>query len=261
MTKVRMATRNEVIGRYVVKYSRASKKSKGEILDSICLTTGISRSHLIHVFTQNRLEPKQQKRRGGCKRKYGPEVVTTLIKLWAYMDFASGKRLKAGMQDLIEALVQFGEVNCSNEILAKLHQMSAATMDRLLKHEKEKMQFRGISTTKPGTLLKRDIPMRLGTQWDDAKVGFVEIDLVAHCGETTAGEYVNTLDVTDICTGWTETAAVINKAQKHVFKALLDIRERLPFPLLGIDSDNGSEFINHELYRYCSQEQIYHITF
>ncbi|GHU85326.1 hypothetical protein FACS1894198_3010 [Clostridia bacterium] len=112
-------------------------------------------------------------------------------------------------------------------------------MDRLLKHEKEKIRFRGISTTKSGTLLKRDIPIRLGTEWDDARVGFVEIDLVAHCGETTAGEYVNTLDVTDVCTGWTETAAVINKAQKHVFKALLDIRERLPFPLLGIDSDNG----------------------
>ncbi|GHV30905.1 hypothetical protein FACS189481_5680 [Clostridia bacterium] len=98
--------------------------------------------------------------------------------------------------------------------------------------------------------------MILGTQWGDAKVGFVEIDLVAHCGETTAGEYVNTLDVTDVCSGRTETASVINKAQKHVFKALLDIRERLPFLLLGIDSDNGSEFINHELYRYCNQENI-----
>ncbi|GHV30661.1 hypothetical protein FACS189481_5150 [Clostridia bacterium] len=162
MTKVSMATRNEIIGRYLVKYSRASKKGKGEILDSICSTTGISRSRLIHIFTQNRLEPKQQRRRGGRKRKYGPEVVNALIKLWAYMDFASGKRLKAGMQDLIEALVQFGEVNCSNDVLEKLLQMSAATMDRLLKYEKEKMKFRGISTTKPGTLLKRDIPMRLG---------------------------------------------------------------------------------------------------
>ena len=193
MTKVSMVTRNEIIGRYVVKYSKASKKGKGEILDSICATTGISRSRLIHVFAQNRLEPKQQRRRGGRKRKYGPEVVTVLTKIWAYMDFASGKRLEAGMQDLLDSLVQFEEIHCNNDVLEKLHQISAATMDRLLKHEKEKMRFSGISTTKPGTLLKRDIHMRLGTEWDDAKVGFVEIDLVAHCGETTAGEYVNTL--------------------------------------------------------------------
>jgi hypothetical protein len=96
----------------------------------------------------------------------------------------------------------------------------------------------------------------LGSEWDDAVPGYVEIDLVAHCGSTAAGDYVNTLDVTDICTGWTETAAVLNKAQRHVFNALLDIENRLPFPLRGIDSDNGSEFINGHLYRYCRQKGI-----
>ena len=118
------------------------------------------------------------------------------------------------------------------------------------------MRFRGISTTKPGTLLKKDIPIRLGTQWDDDAPGFLECDLVAHCGPTTAGEYINTLDMTDIATGWTETRAVINKAQRHVFAAILHVRENLPFPLLGIDSDNGGEFINNELYRYCKQERL-----
>jgi hypothetical protein len=113
-----------------------------------------------------------------------------------------------------------------------------------------------MSTTKPGTLLKKNIPLRMGDEWDDAVPGFVEIDLVAHCGESTAGEYVNTLDVTDICTGWTETRAVINKAERHVHAALIVIGNQQPFTYKGIDSDNGSEFINHHLFRWCKKENI-----
>jgi hypothetical protein len=157
---------------------------------------------------------------------------------------------------MLNALIKHGELNTSQEIQIKLKEVSAATADRLLSASKKGLTFKGKSTTKPGTLLKRDIPIRLGTEWDDAVPGFVEIDLVAHCGETTAGDYVNTLDVTDICTGWTETAAVFNKAQKHVFNALMDICNRQPFPLRGIDSDNGSEFINAHLFRWCKEKKI-----
>jgi hypothetical protein len=172
------------------------------------------------------------------------------------MDFASGKRLTAGMGDMLDALLRFGEIDFDDDILRLLREMSPATADRLLKHARENMRFKGMSATKPGTLLKRDIPIRLGTEWDDAVPGYMECDLVAHCGTTTAGEYINTLDMTDICTGWTETRAVINKAQRHVHGAITDIAQLLPFPLLGIDSDNGSEFINAHLYRYCVEKGI-----
>jgi hypothetical protein len=134
--------------------------------------------------------------------------------------------------------------------------VSAATADRLLAKAKKGLTLKGKSTTKPGTLLKKDIPIRMGNEWDDAVPGFVEIDLVAHCGESTAGDYVNTLDVTDICTGWTETAAVLNKAQIHVFNALKAIETAQPFEFKGIDSDNGSEFINHQLHRWCKERGI-----
>ena len=134
----------------------------------------------------------------------------------------------------------------------KLLHMSASFMDRLLKPTKLTSGFKGIRNTKPGSLLKKDIPIRLGTQWDDALTGYVEIDLIAHCGDFAFGEFVSTLDVNDICTGWTETKAIINKAQKHVFEAFMDIENNLPFKYKGIDSDNGSEFINAHLYKYCN---------
>jgi hypothetical protein len=133
--------------------------------------------------------------------------------------------------------------------------MSRSTIDRCLQPARFEHR-RGLSTTKPGALLKKAIPVRTYAEWDDARPGFVEMDLVAHCGETTAGQYLNTLTVVDISTGWTECLAVYQKTQPAVFEAILQLRQRLPFPLLGVDSDNGGEFINDILYRYCLTEQI-----
>jgi hypothetical protein len=113
-----------------------------------------------------------------------------------------------------------------------------------------------LSTTKPGSLLKNLIPIRTFTEWDEERPGFLEIDLVAHCGNTTAGQFLCTLTCTDLCTGWTEGRGLLHRAQEAVSEALRQMRQRLPFPLLGIDSDNGSEFINDLLYRYCLDEKI-----
>jgi len=134
--------------------------------------------------------------------------------------------------------------------------MSAATIDRRLAPDRAKLQVRGRSHTKPGSLLKDSIPMRTWADWDDAVPGFVEIDLVGHEGGNPSGEHAYTLTVTDIATGWTENRSVRNKAQRWVFAALMDIRDHLPFPLLGIDSDNGSEFINHHLFSWCTEHQV-----
>ncbi|MDP2728111.1 MAG: transposase family protein [Dehalococcoidia bacterium] len=133
--------------------------------------------------------------------------------------------------------------------------MSAATIDRRLRLYKPKL-LKGLSTTKPGTLLKKQVPVHTYTPWDEQRPGFVEIDLVAHCGISTAGHYLNSLVVTDIATGWTECIGVWGKGQMAVYEALKNVRERLPFPLLGIDSDNGSEFLNDHLVRWCKLEKI-----
>jgi hypothetical protein len=141
-------------------------------------------------------------------------------------------------------------------MIKKVLAMSPATADRLLAGARKSMRLYGRSTTKPGSIRKKDIPIRLGAQWDEDRPGYMEMDLVAHCGETTAGDYLNTLDMTDIYSGWTETVAVFNKAQRHVFAAVKAVRQRLPFALLGLDSDNGSEFINAHMYRYCQSENL-----
>jgi len=258
MTKISMKARKEIIDKHAGTYRKASKKKKMEILNYVCAATGLSRDRAARVLRgekKSKIKSKPRKK-PGRKPIYDFEVCQALKKVWTYMDFACGKRLHEGIGDMLDAIIRFGEISWNEEIISKLRQMSASSIDRLLKKEKESLRLKGISTTKPGTLLKRNIPIRLGQQWDDAVPGYVEVDLVAHCGASTAGEYINTLNVTDICTGWTEPIAVLNKAQRHVFTGMMDVQDRQPFDFLGIDSDNGSEFINHQLKRYCEQKGI-----
>jgi hypothetical protein len=154
-------------------------------------------------------------------------------------------------------LHQNGFLDVSPECYARLQRVSPSTMDRLrARYGRRRGKARGF--TKPGTLLKSQIPVRTWAEWNEDRPGFCELDLVDHSGGNTRGDHAWTLTFTDVKTGWTECVAVRNKAQKHVFAAIQLVRERLPFPLLGIDSDNGSEFINDELFRSCQQE---HITF
>lgn len=233
------------------RYRRASKTQKAAMLDELTALTGWNRS-----YASRRLRAEPKKRSGpetrGRKKSYTPEVMVPLRRVWASLDYACGKRVAAGMGDVLDALVRADELVCGQPVIERVRSMSAATIDRMLAPDRAKTSLKGRATTKPGTLLKSQIQIRTGTEWNDALPGFIEIDLVAHCGDSTRGEYCNTLDATDIATGWTETRAVRNKAQVHVFAALEDIVAHLPFPLLGIDSDNGSEFINNELLRYCA---------
>jgi len=159
---------------------------------------------------------------------------------------------------LVAVLERHGELLLDAETKARLLSLSSATVDRLLRVERAHHHPHGLSTTKPGTLLKHSIPIRTFADWDDVVPGFVEVDLVAHCGESTHGEYLNSLTMTDIATTWTECLAIRNRSQLTVSQAIVQARTRLPFPLLGLDSDNGAEFMNAHLLHYCQQE---HITF
>ena len=159
----------------------------------------------------------------------------------------AGKRLAPCLAELVAVLRRFGELDIDEDTAALLAGMSAATIDRRLAPERKKHELKGRCHTKPGSLLKSQIPVRTWADWDDAVPGFVEIDLVGHDGGNAAGEHAFTLTVTDIATGWTENRSVRNKARKWVLAALDDIARAMPFPILGVDSDNGSEFINHHL--------------
>lgn len=249
------------------RYRQAGRKEKKQMLDEFCGTTGYNRCYARWVLRQCGKVEKSDGRRLGkgvgapgprrAKAKlYDERVRQALVQIWELVDYACGKRLVAILPEMIVKLEQFNELQLDEETKTKLPQLSASTADRLLRPERRKYELKGRRRTRPGTLLKHQIPIRTFAEWDEQKPGFVEIDLVAHDGGMAIGDYAQTLDMTDVCTGWTETIAVPNKAQVWVFEAIGKARSRLPFPLLGIDSDNGSEFINHELWRYCHKEGI-----
>ena len=249
------------------RYRKARKKDKQRILDEFCVTTGYSRGYARFVLRNHGravwlrgkrivIGDRHQRQQRIKPRYYDDEVVKTLVKLWELLNYLCGKRLVAIMPELLNKLEQFGELRLAAITKEKLLLISASSVDRLLKAERRKHQLRARSHTKPGTLLKHQIPIRTFAEWNEQQPGFAEIDLVAHDGGLALGDFCQTLDLTDVCTGWTETEAVPNKAQVWVFEALQTIRARLPFPLRGLDSDNGSEFVNNELLRYCRQEQI-----
>lgn len=263
-----MKERNTVTKTLAAQYRRASKKRKGMILNELVEATGYNRVYAAKLLRGHGLRVEASPGavlEGSVRVKapraprepvYGPEVVKALAKVWKTMDFICGKRLAPVLPEVVPLLVRHGELRAGRSVQAKLAGMSAATIDRLLTPERRKTQLKGRGRTKPGTLLKHQIPVRTFSDWDEAEPGFLEMDLVAHDGGLAHGEYCQILDATDVCTGWSEQVAVPTKAQCWVFGAIKDMRERLPFALKGIDSDNGSEFINHQLADYCAEERI-----
>ena len=189
-------------------------------------------------------------------RIYTRELLPALRKVWATLDRVCGKRLAAVMAPTIAALERHGELSLTAEQRELLEAASPATLDRLLAPERGRLRLKGRSLTKPGTLLKNQIPVRMFAEWDHSRAGFLEIDLLAHEGGDPRGEFAYSLCVTDVASGWTEARVVRNRARKWTFEALVGIRAELPFALLGIDSDNRGEFINNNLADYCRAEGI-----
>lgn len=238
------------------RYAKARKKERTAILREFVATTGYHRKHASALLHGNRQwrDPKQPLR--PARRNFYTEADRRAV-LWLVelFDSIGSKRLRVAMNNELANLRRNRHLNVSRECYQHLRQVSASTMDRWRRAARRPgRKPRG--GTKPGTLLKQQIPIRTFADWEDKRPGFGEIDLVQHDGGNNKGDFANTLNATDVCTGWTEAAASPNKAQVHVFAALQKIRTRLPFPLLGIDSDNGAEFINHQLQRYCEQEQL-----
>jgi transposase InsO family protein len=265
--RLTMAERRVVTKATCERYRKATRKAKGLILDEFTATTGYCRCYArwllrnhgrqVEIRPGIRVEGDARARsRRRVKRIYGEDVLAALKKLWVMLDYISGKRLKPALAGLIERLEAFKEIRLTKAVRTQLLNISAATIDRLLAHERAKFKLKGRRHTKPGSLLKHQIPIRTYSDWDDARPGFLEMDLVGHEGGSACGDYCFTLDVTDVASGWSEQAAVLNKAQIHVFDALLDIRQRLPIAVLGLHSDNGSEFINAHMRRFCTRERI-----
>jgi len=247
-------SKRELLAEVRPRYTLGNRTAKRRILDELVASTGYHRKYAIQLLNH---PPKRRtrKRRAGQPKYAGP-VRAALEKVWRAANCICGKRLAPTLAEFVAALERHGELKLDAETRRLLLCISPATADRLLKRVRQGVRPHGLGTTKPGTLLKQAIPIRTFAQWDDAQPGFMEIDLVAHCGDSTHGEYLNSLDMVDVKTRWVELTPLINRSQATVTAAVADCQTRLPYRLLGLDSDNGSEFINNDLKRHCDKEGI-----
>jgi len=245
-------TKREYLEAVHGRYKNATREQKRLILDEYCATTGCHRKHAIRQINgfKRFSAPKPKKR--GRKPLYDSEaILRPLKKIWLTANLPCSKRLKPIMPLWLPGYeASFGPLNPTTR--AALLQISAATIDRLLQPTRKQMEHRGRATTKPGSLLRSQIP--LGTnQWDQDQPGFLEADTVAHCGASMAGQFANSLDCVDIATTWTEQRAVWGRGEQGVLQTLQDIEESLPFDIRGFDCDNGAEFLNRHLVRHFTQ--------
>jgi len=250
------------------RYRQAGKKEKGTILNEFVALTGFVRSYaalvlrnqgrVVQVNRKLRVRGDVGKRLPGRGRgaTYDEQTVKALVQVWRIMDYICGKRLAPVLGEIVERLLRHNELRCDATTSQKLARMSAATIDRLLRPERQKYQLKGRAHTRPGTLLKHQIPMRTFNEWEEAQPGFLEIDLVGHDGGVLDSLHAFTLNATDVASGWTSSTALKNKAQVWSLAGIEKIRAKLPFSLLGLDSDNGSEFINETLFNFCQEHKI-----
>jgi len=271
-----MKTRKKICGKIFRRYQKAGRKGKAKILDEYAPLLDYNRDYLANLLnnwgkTRYALTggeiikytakpavqgygkaPKGKKT--GRPEKYNPAFVAVLQAVWELFDFQCGKLLAPLIRGMMSFLVT--EFNLNEKFQTLLQSVSPATIDRKLRKAKQHYRVKGISTTKHGSLLKSQIPVRVCFDWGERKPGYFELDTVSHCGAHACGQFCQTLTVTDVGSGWTEECALLNTAHRWVKEQIARTRDALPFPMLGIDSDNGGEFINHQLLDWCVQNGI-----
>src|SRR6266568_962413 len=251
---VSLQTRREFLQHMIPRYRKASSvKKKSKLLDAFTAATGYNRKYAMELL--NHAQEGQPLPQRPHSRQYGSDVQHALFLVWNAANRICAKRLIPFLPTLIEALERHEHLHLMEECRSQLLSMSAATADRLLRSQRTLGQ-RGLSTTRAGTLLKQQIPIRTFEEWKETRPSFLEADLVAHCGADIEGGYVYTLTLTDVATGWTECLPLLHRREVPVLAALRRARTLFPFPILGIATDNGGEFINEVLIAYCEQEQI-----
>jgi len=251
--KMSLQSRKELLDRLAGRYRTSTWKEKGRILDEFVSGSGYHRKQATALLNGRRRKTRPARR--SPSRRYDDGVRTALIRVWKAANRICSKRLIPYLPDFLAALERFGHLTVPTDVRKRLLTMSRATADRLLYDERHP-EGRSISTTRRGNLLKHKIAVRTFADWNEVVPGFMEADLVAHCGDRAEGAFLNTLVLTDIATGWTECIALLRRSEADVSGAIHALRQCLPFPVLGLDTDNGGEFINYDLLRYCEREKI-----
>ena len=247
-------SKRELLEEIRPRYLKAKRSKKKIMLDEFVAATGYHRKYATRLLKHGR--PRRSTKKHGLQKVYQGEVVVALEQIWEVCGRICSKRLHPFLPEIVKVLERCGELRLSEQTKTLLLRMSRSTIDRCLGPARFEHPPHGLSTTKPGSLLKKAIPVRTFTPWDEDQPGFLEIDLVAHCGGSVEGQYINTLTCVDLSTGWIECLPVHHRSQQAVFEAIQTMRTYLPFLLLGLDSDNGGEFINDLLYQYCLSEEI-----
>jgi hypothetical protein len=260
--KLSMSARREITKKHAAEYAKASKKVKGVMLDQLVATTGWSRANARRALTAARIRkgPVRAVERTPRRPTYGYDMLKLLIQVWNLAGRPSGKYLAATMGIWLPKLELHGELDqkrLNDQTRAQLLKVSGATIDRMLKPTRDGGQLVGLSGTRPGPLLRNSIQVRKAGDEHEKAPGFVEADLVLHCGATLQGEFAHSLTVTDVFTGWTENVALKNGAHRWVIEGMTQIEDRLPFPLVGLDTDNGGEFINHALIKWAGDRDLF----
>ena len=247
-------SRKELRVSFQKNYSDSSWLDRNKVIDGFVAATGYERKYAIKLLnTPVALEIKQRK---STKRViYDEQVKQALVSLWHAANQICSKRLVPFIPELLKVLERHGHLQLPETVREKVLDISHSTVDRLLQSERSKVN-RSVTTTKPGSLFKHRIKVRTFADWDDVIPGFIEADLVAHCGDDTNGSFLNTLTLIDISSGWLECMALIRKSANDVITALEVVSDLLPFKLLGLDTDNGSEFINNDLLDFCDDKNI-----
>ncbi|WP_310722244.1 transposase, partial [Burkholderia pseudomultivorans] len=250
-----MATRRELIEAVGERYRRSGRVEKREILDEFVQVTGYHRKHAIRVLCR---EPGPSRTKPGPQRRYDDEVRAALITLWEAGDRICGKRLKALIPTLIDSMTRHGHMTLSKEVRQRLNQISAATIDRLLRDVREQA-FAGQRRRAGGVgnAIRRAVPIRTFADWKDPLPGYLEVDFVEHCGGTKIdGDFVHSFVLTDIATGWTECLAMPYRSGAFVLEHVEQVRRALPFPLRGLDCDNDTAFMNEAVFDFCKATSI-----
>lgn len=236
------------------RYREAGREQRSGILDEFCAATGYHRKYAIALLNRPREDVFRQARPRRRSPTYSEQTIEVLAQIWIAAGYPWSSRLKA----LLPLWLPWAKKHIKkldDEVEQQLGRISPRQIDRRLKDRKVALGRRIYGRTKPGTLLKHHIPIKTDN-WDVAAPGFAEIDLVSHSGNNASGEFIHSLNLTDILTTWVETKAVMGKGQQGIVNAISEMQESMPFALCGIDSDNGSEFINHHLYKYCQDQHI-----
>ncbi len=235
------------------KYHKAKKKKKGQFLDDFCDFTGHNRKYALDLLNKPlKSKWKHPKLRS---KVYDQAVIDAILRLWDAADFICGERLHPYIPELLDCLLGCHEIQVSDEVKTKLLKISMGTVKKILTRQKHKTHVKIKGTTKPGSLLKHQIAIRYGP-WEEVDPGWCETDTVAHCDDDVSGEFIYSLNLIDISSGWSEQGAIWGKGERATVKEMDNIRNRLPFKLLGLDPDNGSEFINWHMHKYCKIKNI-----